>query len=288
MGKNIRQRITKRIILNWGIAIFLFGVLPGICFCGVWKEKADSSVAVVMMGDSIVGECRDNTSIPAVLAEMLDQKVINGGLGGTSMGRLDTEGRPAYTKDCLSMHALAQSIATSDFGVQQTVFSRESATLYFEATINTLEQIDFEAVDILFIGQGINDYHAGIPISDEEDLYDEYTFTGALRSTVEILRRSYPKLRIILLTPTYSWYPFYEKPEQTCENNDFGGGVLEDYVNAEIGLAKELGVEVIDLYHDFYPHEVWSEWELYTRDGLHPNEAGRQLIAEAIYNYVMR
>ncbi len=282
--ENSRKQNRDKII--YGIlALLLFGIL--FVLTNDRSEKQERTTAsIVMLGDSILGECRDETSIPAILSEMLSEKVFNGGLGGTSMGRLDGERRLAYTKDCLTMQALSQAIVADDFGPQQTVRIREHATQYFEETINELEKIDFESVDILFIGHGVNDYHSGAKIANEEDPYDVYTFIGALRSAVEALQERYPDLRIILLTPTYSWYVYYEDAEQTCENNDFGGGVLEDYVNAEIALAESLGVEVIDFYHDFYPHGQWSDWQLYTNDGLHPNEASRRRIAETIYAYL--
>lgn len=93
------------------------------------------------------------------------------------------------------------------------------------------------------------------------------------------LREAYPDLRIIFITPPYTWYT---DPELTCEEYDLGGGVLEDYVNAEIGLCEALNVEVIDIYHDYYPHDTWDDLYLYTDDGLHPNEAGREKIAQTI------
>ena len=99
----------------------------------------------------------------------------------------------------------------------------------------------------------------------------------------EELREAYPDLRIIFITPPYTWYTV---PEVTCEEYDLGGGVLEDYVNAEIGICEALDVEVIDIYHNYYPHETWDDLYLYTDDGLHPNEAGREKIAQTIAEYL--
>ena len=53
-------------------------------------------------------------------------------------------------------------------------------------------------------------------------------------------------------------------------------------MEAEIQAAGELGIEVIDVYHDLFPHEKWEDKDLYMRDGLHPNEEGRELLAERI------
>lgn len=280
------KKWDKKTIAYGMVAVLLFGLLFVLTYDGGWKKQETIQVPYVIMGDSIYGECRDETSIAALLSEKLGGTVYNGALGGTSMGRLDSEMRLASTKDCLSMHAFSQSIVTGDFGVQQTVRSRESATEYFEQTINELECIDFEQVEILFIGHGLNDYHGGMPIYEEDETGNPYTFTGALRSTLETLQGKYPDMRIILLTPTYTWYIYQDIPELTCEEYNLGGGVLEDYVDAEIALARSMGIEVIDLYHDFYPHESWSDWQIYTRDGVHPNEEGNKVIAEKIYQYL--
>ena len=48
------------------------------------------------------------------------------------------------------------------------------------------------------------------------------------------------------------------------------------------GCDEALNVEVIDIYHDYYPHDTWDDLYLYTDDGLHPNEAGREKIAQTI------
>lgn len=267
------------------VAAVLFVILLLLLFPGD-REYQRIPYDVVFLGDSVYGLCRDETSIAAKLQDKTGLKCYNGGLGGTVLGRADEERRLGYTKDSISVAGLVRSFAVKDFGVQRTVHIRESATDYFEDTLGDLGQIDFDQVKILFIGSGLNDYHSGNPIestADPYNPYDEYTYCGAIRSIVKELREAYPELRIIFITPPYTWYTI---PELTCEEYDLGGGVLEDYVNAEIGLCQALDVEVIDIYHDYYPHETWDDLYLYTDDGLHPNEAGREKIAQTIAEYL--
>lgn len=286
MTEKNNRKWDKRKITYSVIAVLLFAALMAVAYRDRQAAEEKITVPYLIMGDSIYGECRDETSIAALLSQKLGGTVFNGAFGGTCLGRIDSEMRLANTKECLSMHALSQSIVTGDFGVQQTVRSREAVTEYFDALIDDMERLDFAAVEILFIGHGVNDYHSGVTIYREDAPNDPYTFTGALRSIVLTLQRKYPDLRIILLTPPYTWYPYQDAPELTCEEYNLGGGILEDYVNAEITVAQEMGVEVIDLYHDFFPHEQWSDWQRYSRDGLHPNAEGNKLIAEEIYQYL--
>lgn len=263
-------------------ALVCFLVLFGVSYKGVGQQEK-TGCDIVVLGDSILGQYRSDVSIPWQIGDILGKTVFNGALGGTSMSRNDREWSVGYTKDCLSVTALAEAIATQDFGVQQAVRSRENATGYFGVTIDSLCTIDFEEVEILLMGAGVNDYHAGTPIYPEDDDYDEYTYVGALRSAIRNIQEAYPDVRIVLMTPTYAWYP---DKNLTCEEYNLGGGLLEQYVDAECQVAQEMGVEIIDLYHDFYPHEQWEDWQIYTDDGLHPNEAGRALIAETIADYL--
>lgn len=275
----MKGNISRRTIIYGIISVVLFALL----FVGTFESrigaKSTEQPKVVAFGDSVLGLIRDETSVTSLLQERLGETVFNGGFGGSCMAKNADNLQLSYPKNCLTMLGLTEAILGEDFGVQQSVQWRESNMQYFPEVVDALETIDFSAVEVVLIQHGINDYHAGIPIENPENPYDEYTFVGALRTSVEALREVNPNLRIVLITPTYTWYA---EKEQTCREVNFGGGLLEEYVNAELGAAQELGVEVIDVYHDFYPHETWEDKDLYTWDGIHPNEAGREMLAARI------
>lgn len=275
------NRSTKLII--FGVAALIFVCLFLFTFHSRSDRLERSQVQMVAFGDSIFGLVRDETSIPAQVGALVGRTVFNGAFGGTCVSRLDEERRLDYVKDSLSLVGLAKAVAVDDFGVQQTLKNRESNTEYYEETVDELERLDFSSVELALIMHGLNDYYSGAPILNEKDSYDEYTFIGALRSSIEFLRQANPGMRIVLVTPTYTWYLV---SGQTCEEYNGGGGVQEDYIKAEMELAQELGIEVIDVYHDVYPHEKWEDWELYTVDGFHPNEAGRELLSGVIAEYL--
>lgn len=249
---------------------------------GRMGQKGENTAQIVLFGDSVYGNVRDESAIPAQLEALTGMSIYNAAIGGTTMGRWDVGSNLDYSGDSLSVVALAKAVYASDFGVQKTMRPKEVVVDYFYETIRGLADIDFSSVELVIIGSGTNDYFNGIPLENSEDPMDEYTFAGALRRTIDYLRKANPELRILLVTPTYNWYL---RTGQSCEEFDVGG-VLEEYVDMEIRVADETGVELLDLYHDFYPHEQWEDWERYTTDGVHPNEDGRAMIAERIAEYL--
>ncbi len=261
------------------VGMLLFVLLFPATFQDRGEGTGRYQVDIVAFGDSEFGEVRDGTAVPSLLQELIDRSVFNAGMGGTCLARLERDKRLDYAKGSLSMTGLAKAIWAGDFGVQRTARIRESMTEYFPEVVAGLAEVDFSRVEIVLIQQGLNDYHAGVPIENPEDPWDEYTFLGALRSSVYALRKANPDIRIVVVSPIYTWYT---AKGTTCQEEDQGGGVLEVYVEALERAAGELELEFIDMYHDLYPHEEWEDWKRYTRDGMHLNEAGRRLMAEKI------
>ena len=267
------------------IAILLFIIILPFLADGWFfdRTKMQPQPEIVLLGDSIFGEEREETSVPALLSGLTGKTVFCGALGGTTLSRINGEQRSYVAKDVLSMSGLTIAITQKDFGAQKSVYTKENGTDYFQDTIEGLSQVDFSKVKILFLNHGLNDYHAGVVMENPKDPYDVYTFAGALRTNLTGLKKAYPDLRIILVTPTYTWYnkPGAEEvfPGVTM---DRGNGTLEDYAAKEIAVAEELGVEVLDVIHDFYTDEDPGDCWKYTLDGIHPNALGREMLAEAM------
>jgi len=267
------------------------GMLLLLLFCP-WllgaRSPKDIQARVLFMGDSIMGQCRDETSIPWLVAEQMGVPVINGDFGGTTMSLQNREGRDAYYWDGLSFSRLAKAAAARDFGGQQTIRTKNYVTMHFGDIVDELDRVDFSTVGTLVVCYGMNDYTTGSPIRNPDDPEDAYTLEGAMRTGIRHLRQRYPNLRIVFASPTYCWW-FTDREGSVvdfCENHDFGGGHLEEYVEAQRGVARECGVEFLDLYHGFYPNEKLEDWRMYTEDGIHPNEAGRRKIAETLVEYL--
>lgn len=280
----MREQSTKRQpgrqTIAYGIAAVLAFVLLYLAtFRGRAEKEQPRQVQIVTFGDSVFTDIGEMVPIPDRLSGLLDMSVYNAAMGGTCAARLETERRLDYARGSMSLVGLTRAVRAKDFDVQQTARIQDSNTERFLEMVEGLSQVDFSQVEIVLIQQGINDYHAGTAIENPEDPYDEYTYLGALRSAVRDIHRVNPEIRVVLVTPTYTWYLV---AGQTCEEADNGGGLLEDYVQAELALARELGVEAVDLYHDFYPHAIGDDWAVYTMDGVHPSESGRDKIAQKI------
>lgn len=282
MNGDDKKKARKMDIVAWIVASLIF-TLAVLLALGLGRSRRSEAPAVVWMGDSIFATGRGEDAVPDKLAQQWNLQIVNASFGGTAMARTDQERWMDVTMDNLSMASLSKAILTGDFSVQKQARIRMPATEYFDEVVCALEKIDFEKVEILFLGYGMNDYQNGILLENPEDAEDEYSFAGALRRVLGDLQTNYPGLRVILLTPSYSWYLTTGKD---CEQQDWGGGVLERYVQCEERIAAEYGIEVIDLYHELYTHEAFEDWQIVTTDGVHPNDLGRALLADRIAEYM--
>lgn len=282
MDKKTLDRIIKCIAAVGALVLFCVMV-----FCAANYDKGtDATYDIVCLGDSNFGNNQDETGIVALLSEKIGKTALNGAFGGSMM--TNRQGMKTEYQSALSMYNLAIAICNRNFGVQKAAIdtiARRDNLGYFEQTLEKLSKVDFEKVEILVIEHGINDYMLGTPIKNGIELYDTSTYIGTIRSVVEMLRKEYPNLRIILITPAYCAPLMADGQLHYCDKYTYGGGYLEDYVNAELEVARELGVEIVDIYHGMGMNS--ENCHTYLEDSLHLNEYGRKIAADMIANCIL-
>ncbi len=274
------------------IILFVIGTLAAgvILLLANTKDAPKYEHDIVFLGDSVIGNFAQPFGVTTVMEERLGLDVFNGALGGTCMSFYTGDVRESVHSGQWSMVKLAQAIYAEDWTSQLTGVSYSEnyrdvigqVLDYFYERILHLSKIDFFKVDILIIEHGTNDYNCGQALASEEDPYDVTTYAGAIRTTLALLQEKYPDLRIILVSPTYC--EFIADNNAKCYETDFGGGVLDDYVQVQKMVAEEYGVEWIDMYHD---SGIWSDTiDVYTYDKLHLTDEGKELIGDLIADYL--
>lgn len=279
------ERLKKEV--KWipiGLAVLVLALL--LVYVGkqtLGKEKEE--YRIVCLGDSIIGNIRDETSVTSVMESILGEPVANGAFGGTCASLSNSEYRPTFYEDSLNLAALVDAIVTDNYEVQfYDISSNRFQLPYFAGALDELAQVDFSKAEIVFIEHGINDYSAGRPLDNPDNPKDVYTYGGALRYAIERLQEAYPQLQIVLVTPLYCYFQEYGVRTSDSETLDLGYGVLERYVETEMAIAEEYNLPCIDNFHNMGLNS--SNIDDLTIDGIHLNDKGRAILAKVLADYV--
>ena len=241
-----------------------------------------SGKVIVNLGDSIFGNFRPPKDVSTFLAEQTGATVYNGGFGGSRMSRNDA------VRDPLSMHSLADAIVTGDWSRQETSMrtvnewcENRVCREYFPKTVALLKSIDFNKVDIVTIAHGTNDFTAECPVFDPADPKGVHSFSGALTHSIEMLREAFPRLEIVLCTPIWRcWLNEELEVIDTAERCVMAGRKLTDIAEQTRKIAREYGLFCIDNYHNSGVGMETRHICFADKDGTHPVEAGRRMIAD--------
>ncbi len=288
MHIRIKCPTKKKVIMCLVAFVLVFFVI----FVALIEEKKEYQYDIVVLGDSIVGNNGyGNVSFTAYLGERLGKTAFKGGIGGTTMSRGITPMWPSVSSVEWCMIKIAEAISFDDWDNLTATMAyadsyngiNEQTMSYFATTMDTLSRIDFSQVEILIIEHGTNDYNSGKKLDNPNDMYDTTTFGGALRRSLKIIRKAYPDLRIVLMSPLYC--ELGAEREKKGYNTKYGdGGYLDEYVELEKQIAQEFEVEWIDAYHNSGIGE--ENAHLYLPDGLHLNAEGHKQLADFLADYL--
>ena len=135
--------------------------------------------------------------------------------------------------------------------------------------------------DMVIVFGGTNDFGTEIPLGTMSDR-TQSTFYGALHVLLTLLINKYIEAKIVIITPLH---------RSDCEKSHIGEKSIEtannltlrNYVEVIREVAEYYSLPVLDLYatSGLQP-KVGIIKRLYIPDGLHPNDAGHEILADKV------
>lgn len=148
--------------------------------------------------------------------------------------------------------------------------------------IKRADQMDPDA-DVVVVLGGTNDFgHGNAPFGTVGDT-EPNTFCGAMDTLCRRLIERYPAATVVIMTPLH-------RASENAVVNDNGARIaapLSAYVDAERRVAEKYALPVLDLYRvSGLQPAVDVIRERYMPDGLHPNDAGHERIADRLIGFL--
>lgn len=217
-------------------------------------------VQIVFFGDSIIGNYTNSMSVPEVAKALSKAEVFNCGYGG--------RGAALCKETEISFPEIVDAFIAQDMNCLP------EGTQLYDGVKMFIERENTDRELMFVINYGLNDYYNGA-VLESENMYDITSYGGALRGGIEKIKKEYPDAQIVLMTPNFTTYFDYGQGR-----NSEAGGVLEEYAELALEIARQQQVGVLDNYHELPITK--DNWKDYQDDGCHLNERGRFLLGSRI------
>jgi len=240
--------------------------------------------SIVFFGNAPLADDRDSKdNLVSMIADETGADVYNCSISGSCLSaqnysfEADTDPFDAY-----SFYWLATLMTT---GTNSDYFSRaaqqlgENTPAEADEVYQMLTTVDFSTVDAAVIMYDASDYLNGRYMYNDQNLTDITCFTGNLEAGIELIKKYYPEMRIIVMSPTYA-YAVVDGKYVSSDMYTIGSlDVLSTYVIKECESSSRQGVSFID---NLYGTITEDNADKYLSDNLHLNQKGRNLVAERL------
>lgn len=233
------------------------------------EDASAHSYQILVLGDSIWGNYRDNTGVTVKVDQYLGQlgysaKIYNAAIGGTR-ATIDPEDSP-YTFGPASENSLLKMISILDGKTDVGLLEGKPA---YEDMQRALE--NKEEINVVIVAYGMNDFLSQVPINSSDMPWTG--FGTALSLGVDSIKRIFPQAKVLIVAPSYASY--FSVPV-----SNMGEKALYNYASVACDVARGEQTLCVDAYNnlgiDMYNSDQYLE------DGVHLNEAGRDLYARAV------
>ena len=167
----------------------------------------DGVPTIVCFGNAPFADDRDAKDNPcSLLAEEADAIVYNCSISGSYMSTYNEAFSADYAIDAFSFYHVAAA-ATGNGGdtlsaALDAIGEVDSDT---KTAIELLQTIDFNTVDFIYIMYDGSDHLAKRAIHNEANMSDTRFFTGSMMSGINLIRQTYPWIKINVMSPSYDY-----------------------------------------------------------------------------------
>lgn len=206
------------------------------------------------------------------------------------LGDSITQGHGASAPDKFFTNVIAQRYGAvcRNYGIGGTRIALQhtpSAEPIWDQNFSSrVDGMDPDADAVVVFG-GTNDFgHGDAPLGKMEDRTAD-TFYGALHVLLTSLLTKYPESKIMMITPLHRCN---EDNPRGDGNKKKDVGTLYRYVAIIREVAEYYSIPVLDLFASSgLQPKVPIIQQKYVPDGLHPNDAGHEILAEKIAGFLM-
>jgi len=248
---------------------------------GTFPED-DGITTVVCLGNSpFSDDMGEPDNVCEMFADVTGATVYNCSIPGSYLSSKEYSFfADKYPMDAFSLYWLTTVFCVKDTPIIENAFDAmeaagEEVSPDLKDSVNTLRSIDFEKVDFIYIMYDGSDYFASRPVSNPELGTDIQTFAGATAASIDLIRATYPWIRIIVMSPTYAFAIDENGDYVSSDIIKYNGSSLSAYVLDQYITAYNLHTTFIDnIYGTFY-EDIAKD---YLSDNLHLNQKGRELV----------
>lgn len=179
--------------------------------------------------------------------------------------------------------------AVENYGIAGSSITKKTGSFpnwdTFESFSERFDSQMANDLDEIIVFGGVNDWISDRPIGKFGDT-DKTTFYGACDSLFKGLRSKYLGKNIYIFGPMQNDWTKRTANEGSIDGRNRSGLFLEQYSEAMKQVAKKYAIPFCDMYHEmFYPFTEGFT-QKYMPDNLHPNEAGHELVANKMANFI--
>ena len=240
-------------------------------------SEDDGVTTIVCLGNEPFTDERGKNGLANMIAEKCDATVYNCAFPDSYISMKNQNYTDSYPQDGLSLYLVAASLCGNDYTLMEYAADQiPNGSDVAKESLETLKNVDFDKVDMIVMMYDLHDYMDERPVMDANNDINLLTWNGALNASLQLIQQTYPHIRLVVLSPTFAEFEDADGNMINGDTEDFGHGVLPDYVLHQIDVSIFNGVSILDNYYGTINEYAADDC---LTDGYHLNKEGRERIA---------